>query len=164
VPGYGAPGPYGAPPAGPGGIQIVDPHGVGQAVNRMSSGAKRSGKIAFAVLASVLEEGDVVEIVVQGRLHGVPGAAALVGSKLVLVNERQWKPDVVVITIGNALQVQGWQDDRTASVLLTVGGQQEVVERIPDRLLAVEFAQRIRERIGQLAAQQAQAQAEPPSA
>jgi hypothetical protein len=151
----GPPGvPYGAPPAqGPPGVQVVDPHGIGQAVSRLSSGAKRGGKIAFAVLGAVLEPDDVVEIVVQGRLHGVPGAAALVGAKLVLVNERQWKPDVVVLTIGNALQVQGWQDERTASVLLTVGGQQEVVERIPDRLLAVEFAQRIRERIGQLAAQ-----------
>ena len=149
---------YGAPQAPPG---VVDPHAVGQAVNRLGSGAKRSGKIAFAVLGAVLEPDDVVEIVVQGRLHGVPGAAALVGTKLVLVNERQWKPDVVVLTIGNALQVQGWQDERTASVLLTVGGQQEVLERIPDRLLAVEFAQRIRERIGQLAAQAA---IEPPTA
>jgi hypothetical protein len=153
---------YGAPPAqGPPGVQFVDPHGIGQAVGRLGSGARRGGKVAFAVLGAVLEPDDVVEIVVQGRLHGVPGAAALVGSKLVLVNERQWKPDVIVITIGNALQVQGWQDERTASVLLTVGGQQEVIERIPDRLLAVELAQRIRERIGQLAAQ-AQAQAEPP--
>ena len=45
-------------------------------------------------------------------------------------------------------KVQGWQDDRTASLTLLHAGRQVVVERIIDRPLAVEMAQRIRARTG----------------
>jgi hypothetical protein len=128
-----------------------DPHGVGMAVNRLSSGARKAGKVALAVLTAVLESDDVAEIVVQGRIHGVPGVAALVGSKVVLVNERFWKPEVISLPLAGAVQAQGWQDDRTATVLIADGTQQEVIERIPDRLLAVEFAQRVRDRVANLA-------------
>jgi hypothetical protein len=107
--------------------------------------------VAFAVLAAVLEPDDVVEILVQGKLRGVPGVGALVGTKLIFANERSWKPDVVVIPLTPSVQVQGWQDERTATVLIAEGDRQEVVERIPDRLLAVEFAQRVRDRVVTLA-------------
>ena len=40
------------------------------------------------------------------------------------------------------------QDDRTASLTLLHGGRQLVVDRIADRPLAVEMAQRIRARTG----------------
>jgi len=148
--GQGYPGQVIGPPPGP---PVYDPHGVGHTVARLGSGAKRAGKVSFAVLGAVLEGEDVVEIVVQGKLRGVPGVAALVGSKLVFVNERSWKPDVVVLPLAATVQVQGWQDDRTATVLVADGDRQEVVERIPDRLLAVEFAQRVRDRVASLASQ-----------
>lgn len=109
--------------------------------------------MALLILAAVLEPDDVVEIVVTGRLRGLGAAAALVGSKVVLVNERAWKPDVVVIPVGNDLQVQGWQDDRSATLTFKDLDYHEAVERIPDRMLAIEFAQRTRDRIAQLAAQ-----------
>jgi hypothetical protein len=131
---------------------VYDPHGVGHTVARLGSGAKRAGKVAFAVLAAVLEPDDVVEILVQGKLRGVPGVGALVGSKLIFANERSWKPDVMVIPLTATVQVQGWQDERTATVLVADGDRQEVVERIPDRLLAVEFAQRVRDRVQTIAA------------
>jgi hypothetical protein len=133
--------------------QVMDPHGVGMAANRLSSGARRAGKVALAVLTAVLEPEDVAEIVIQGRVHGVPGVAALVGTKVVLVNERFWKPEVLILQLGTSVQVQGWQDERTATVLMADGNQQEVVERVPDRLLAVEFAQRVRDRVAHVAAQ-----------
>ncbi|HEX6420509.1 MAG TPA: hypothetical protein VFZ77_18560 [Acidimicrobiales bacterium] len=111
---------------------------------RLSGSARRAGKVALAVLAAALDEGDVVAVVVQGRVRGVPGAAALVGGKVVLANERQWKPDVVTLPVDGDLVVQGWQDERTASLTFVSGGTQEVVDRIGDRALAVEFAQRVR--------------------
>jgi hypothetical protein len=131
--------------------QVFDPHRVGLAAGRLGSGAKRAGKVALAVLTAVLEPDDVVEIVVQGRVHGVPGVAALAGSKVVLVNERFWKPEVITLTLDGSVQVQGWQDDRTATVMIGDANQREVVERIPDRALAVELAQRVRDRIAVLA-------------
>jgi hypothetical protein len=145
--GYAVPGPYGAPPPGygpPPGPVIYDPHGVGVAASRLSGSARRNGKVALAVLASVLDEGEVVTMVVQGRVRGEPGVVALVGSKVVLVNERQWKPDVVVIDLDSKLRLHGWQDERSATVTFVVDDRPEVVERIGDRVLAIELAQRVR--------------------
>jgi hypothetical protein len=71
----------------------------------------------------------------------------------VFVNERTWKPDVLVLRLSSTVQVQGWQDERTATVLVADGDRQEVVERIPDRLIAVEFAQRVRDRVAAISSQ-----------
>lgn len=145
--GYAVPGPYGAPAPGygpPPGPMIYDPHGVGVAASRMGSSARRNGRVALAVLASVLDEGEVVTMVVQGRVRGEQGVVALVGNKVMLVNERQWKPDVVVVELASKLLVHGWQDDRSATLTFVVDDRPEVVERIGDRVLAIELAQRVR--------------------
>jgi hypothetical protein len=127
--------------------QFLDPHGVGQAAFRLGGGGRRLAKVPALILAAVLEPDDVAEILVAGRLRGLNGVAALAGSKVVLVNDREWKPDVLVIPVGNGLQVQGWQDDRFATLLFQDGERHEVLERIPDRLLAIELAQRVRDRV-----------------
>jgi hypothetical protein len=128
----------------PGGPVVVDPHGLGLSVTRLSGGARRAGKVAMAVLATVLEDGDVVAVVVQGRFRGEAGVAALVEGRVVLVNDRQWKPDVVTFPVDGDLVVHGWQDERTAALTFVAGDRQEYIERIGDRGLAVELAQRIR--------------------
>jgi hypothetical protein len=128
----------------PGGPVVVDPHGLGLSVSRLSGGARRAGKVALGVLAAVLAEGDVVAVVVQGRFRGEAGVAALVEGRVVLVNDRQWKPDVVVLPVDGDLTVHGWQDERTAALTFVVGDRQEFIERIGDRGLAIEMAQRIR--------------------
>ena len=132
---------------------MYDPHSIGHTVARLGSSARRGGKVAFAVLGASLDPDDVVEIVIQGKLRGVPGVGALVGSKVIFVNERVWKPDVLVLQLSATVQVQGWQDERTATVMVADGDRQEVVERIPDRLIAVEFAQRVRDRVAAISTQ-----------
>jgi hypothetical protein len=134
---------------GPGGPVVVDPHGLGLSVSRLGGGGRRAGKVALAVLATVLEEGDVVAIVVQGRFRGEPGVAALVEGKVVLVNDRQWKPDVVVLPVDADLVIHGWQDERTAALTFVSGERQEFIERVGDRGLAIEFAQRVRHALGE---------------
>ena len=114
------------------------------AAARLSGGARRAGKVALAVLATSLGDGDVVAVVVQGRFRGEAAVAALVEGKVVIVNDRQWKPDVVALTVDADLAVHGWQDDRTAALTFAVGDRHEVIERIGDRGLAIEMAQRIR--------------------
>ena len=96
----------------------------------------------------MLDPGDVAEALVVGRCDGQVAALALTDRALVLVDDRQWKPRVERFTLDASLQVQGWQDDKTASLTLVVGGRQVVVERIADRPVAVEMAQRIRARTG----------------
>jgi hypothetical protein len=114
------------------------------AAARLSGGARRAGKVALAVLANSLGDGDVVAVVVQGRFRGEAAVAALVEGKVVVVNDRQWKPDVVTLAVDAGLAVHGWQDDRTAALTFAAGDRHEVIERIGDRGLAIEMAQRIR--------------------
>ena len=135
--------PFGGP-YGPPGPVVIDPHGLGMAAARLGSGARRAGKVALAVLATSLAEGEVVAVVIQGRFRGEPAVAALTGDRVVIANERAWKPDVVAVPVDPELVVQGWQDDRTAALTFVAGDRHEVVERIGDRGLAVELAQRIR--------------------
>ena len=88
----------------------------------------------------------------RGRLRGVAegnhATLVLTDRSLLLADERQWRPHHERFTLDGGLQVQGWQDDRTASLTLLTGGRQLVVDGIADRPLAVELAQRIRARTG----------------
>jgi hypothetical protein len=104
--------------------------------------------VALAVLGSVLDEGDVVTMLVQGGVRGYAGVAALLPDKVVLVNERQWKPDVAVLPLDASLTVQGWQDERSAALTFSVDDRHDVVERILDRGLTIEIARRIRHMTG----------------
>jgi len=126
-----------------------DPHGIGAAIGRLSLLSRRSAKGSAAVLGAMLREGEVVEALVQGRFRGASGIAALVGGAVVLANDRQWKPDVLRIDLGPGVQVNGWQDERSASLTFVLGGGQQVVESVADRPLAIEMAQRVRDRIAQ---------------
>jgi hypothetical protein len=94
----------------------------------------------------MLGEGDIVEAIVQGRFRGSAGVVALVGPRVVIVNDRQWKPDTLVVPVSRNLQVQGWQDDRTASLTFVFPEGHERIEAIFDRPLAIDLAQRIRDR------------------
>jgi hypothetical protein len=128
-------------PAGP-----PDPHLLGASVARLGGGARRAGRLAFAVASAVLGEGEVVECAVQGRFQGVDGAAVLTNRRLLLVNGREWKPDVVELAVDAALTVQGWQDDRTAALVFQAGDRTTTVDHVADRAVAQELAQRIRGR------------------
>jgi hypothetical protein len=127
---------------------VPDPHGIGAAAARLSGNGRRAGRVPLVVLASVLGEGDAVTVLVVGRFRGEGGVAALLGDRVVLVNERQWKPDVVSFPLDSALAVQGWQDDRSASLTFVVGESHDVIDTIVDRGLAIEMAQRIRQATG----------------
>jgi hypothetical protein len=102
----------------------------------------------LTVTGAVLEPGEVVETLVTGRCDGQVTVLALTDRALMLVDDRQWKPRVERFSLDQSLQVQGWQDDRTASLTLLHAGRQIVVEKILDRPFAVDMAQRIRARIG----------------
>ncbi|CAN5696609.1 hypothetical protein BH24ACT3_BH24ACT3_04560 [soil metagenome] len=139
----GAPtGAYPPPPSGP-----FDPLGLGAAVNRLSGGARRSGKVTLPVLSAVLEETERVEIVVLGRMNGLPGVAALTDRRIVVLNERQWRPEMEAVPLDPELDVQGWADDRVAALVFQLGEHAVTIDRIPDLELAKELAARVRHRL-----------------
>jgi hypothetical protein len=95
-----------------------------------------------------LADGEQVEAAVAGKVAGNGAVLVLTDRALHLVDDRQWKPTTERFEVNGSLQVQGWQDERTASLTLVVDGRQLVIDQIPDRPLAVEMAQRIRHRTG----------------
>ena len=99
----------------------------------------------------VVDPGETVEALVGGRYQGQAGVAALTNRRLVLVNEHEWAPDVRVIELTADLMVQGWQDDRTASLIFITEGVSVTFSHIIDRPLAQEMAQRVRARVGVVA-------------
>lgn len=149
------------PPAGGPGAE--DPHGIAAAVGRLGYIDRRSAKVPVAILSAVLHDGDVVELLAHGRFRGHSAVGALVGSAVVLVSDRQWKADVVRIELAPGLQVQGWQDDRAATLTFVGPGQPVALEGINDRALAVEIAQRARDRIAGLGTPPGAVDDEPPT-
>jgi len=145
--GQPAPGAY-APPPPPGATGAPDPNGLGLAFGRLGSGARKSAKAAVTVAGALLDEGETVEAVVAGRLEGHGAVVVLSDRSLRLVDDREWRPFHEQLPLGPGLEVQGWQDDRTASLTFVFGGRSLVLDQIPDRELAVEMAGRIRYRAG----------------
>ena len=141
--------PVGAPPpvvpAGP-----VDPHQLGLAVGRLGSASKRHGKTAFIVASALMQDGEVVEALVQGHFEGQPGVAVLTQGRVLLVNEAQWKVGTATVEIEPALTVQGWQDDKVASLIFESGGRQVTIDAIGDRALAQEMAGRVRAKVAEV--------------
>ncbi len=134
-----------APPVAPAPV-VNDPHGIGVALGRLGGGSRRGSRASAAALGVLLVEGEVIEGLVAGQVFGANAVAALTNQRFLVVNDREYKPDVIEITVDPACTVQGWQDDRTAALLVQSGGQAAQIERIADRPLAMELAQRIRAR------------------
>ena len=70
----------------------------------------------------------------------------LTNNRLLFVTARQWKPEIIEFTVDSQLTVQGWQDNRTAALVIQRADQQTTIDSIGDRPLAMELAQRIRSR------------------
>ena len=121
-----------------------DPHALVGAANRLSARSRKSGRVALTVLAAVLDEGEVVQVVVQGRYRDQAAVAALSEQRVLIVNERELAPDVTAVPVRASLHVQGWQDDKVAALVFNDGAVSETIDRIADRPLALEFAQRLR--------------------
>jgi hypothetical protein len=125
---------------------VYDPHAVGAAVGRLNKNAQQSGRVALGILTALLAEGEYVECLVQGRVNDRDGIAALTNTRFLLLNDRQWKPDMLALTVDRSFSVQGWQDDRTAALVITSGDRSVTIDHIVDRPVAIEMAQRLRAR------------------
>jgi hypothetical protein len=130
---------------GPG---VHDLHGIEAAMSRLSAGAHRSALAPLAVVAALLEPGEVAEAVVQGEYQHRPAVVVLTDRRVVVANDRRWAPDVRTFGFTHGLGVHGWQDDRRATLVFGLHGVGVVVDAISDRPLARDLAQRVRARCG----------------
>jgi hypothetical protein len=130
----------------------TDPHALGASIGRLSAGLtggpRKAAKAPATALAVLLRDGELVECLVVGTLLGEGGIAALTTERLLFVTEREWVPDVMELPVVAGLTVQGMQDERTASLTFQHGPHTVLIERISDRPLAMEMAQRVRTRAG----------------
>jgi hypothetical protein len=131
-------------------LGVVDPFELGPAVARLSANAQRAGRVAAAILGALLREDERVAALVQGRYQSQAAVGVLTNHRVVLVNDHEWQPDIREIAITRDLVVQGWQDDRTASLVFVTEGQSVTIEMITDRPLAQEMAHLIRARVAEL--------------
>jgi len=131
--------------AGPG---PVDRAGLGPAIAQLSAASRRAGQAAFVVLSMVLAEDARVAHLVQCRYLGADGAVAVTDRRMVVVNGRQWQPDVTSVDLVAGLEVQGWQDERTAALVFSKDGHELGIDRIGDRTLAQQLVGEVRSRVG----------------
>jgi len=125
---------------------LNDPAGLGAALARLGSGGRKGAKAAANAVAVLLHDGEVVECIAQGQFYGANGVVLLTNQRVLVVNDREHRPDVVEFTVDGGLTVQGWADDRAAALLLQRNELTAQVERIGDKAIAQELAQRIRAR------------------
>ncbi len=140
-----------APPEPESPVGVVDPWGFGPVYSRLSGNAQRAGRVAAAVVSVLLDEGEQVRALVQGRYQSQAGLVVLTDRRVLVANDHEWQPDIRTIPFAPDLVVQGWQDDRTASLVFVTEGQSVTVSLIVDRPLAQELAQLIRARVAELA-------------
>jgi hypothetical protein len=131
------------PPTG-----FVDPHGLGPAIDRLNTQSKRNGKVAFGIVSALLREGELVECIARGTYLGRTGVCAVTDQRILVVNDNEWKPDSAELAYEAGLTVQGWADDRSAALVFNhPAGWQVVLDKISEKELAQEMAQRVRAKI-----------------
>jgi len=124
-----------------------DPYGLGAALGRLGNNSRKGAKAAANAAALLLGDGELVECVVQGQLYGANAVALLTNNRILIVNDREFKPDVVEVEVDASTSVQGWQDDKSAALLIQRNEISAQIERIADKPMAQEMAQRIRARV-----------------
>jgi hypothetical protein len=123
-----------------------DPHGLSAAALVIFPDDVERARAAFSVAGVVLAEGEVAVATTVGVINGHNGVVVLTPSRVVLVNDRAWSPDVVSIPITRSLTVQGWQDEQVAQ--LTFEGEiVACIEQVRDKPSAFEMARLVREQV-----------------
>jgi hypothetical protein len=123
-----------------------DPHAIGAAVTRLTNSSKKSSKVVLGILSVVLQPGELVECLAAGKVHDLDGLLVLTNQRLLVLNDRQFEPDQLVVPIDSQLTVRGEAAGSTATITVQRDQVYAQLSRISDVQLAQELAQRIRGR------------------
>ena len=123
-----------------------DPHAMGPAVARLGSGAKKAGKVALGMTSVLLQEGELVECLIVGKVNELDGVAVLTDRRLLVHNDRQWAVDQMSMPLDAGLTVQGVAEGGTATLTFVREGIGVPVSKVGDVALAQELAARVRTR------------------
>lgn len=123
-----------------------DEHGLAPAIGRLLPASQQRGAVALTVLGALLTDNEMVTVVVVGTSLGLPTAAALTTTRLVVVSERRWKPSVEQFVLRPGLQIHGRHIDETAALTIQDGDRLLTIDQISDVAAAVELATATRAR------------------
>jgi hypothetical protein len=121
-----------------------DPHAIGQAAGRLGNAGRKAGRTALGVASVLLQEGELAECLVVGRVNELDGACLLTDRRVFILNDRAWLPDQVSFPLDSQLYVQGEAAGKTATLTFHRAGVVVQVAKITDVALAQELAQRVR--------------------
>jgi hypothetical protein len=104
------------------------------------------GSAAALVAVSLLADNERVELVLAGRFRADNAVMVLTDRSLLIVNARQWAPEIVVVIDIAAFTVEGWIDRRAATIRLSGATETYVVDSIADTALAEQMTTALRRR------------------
>ena len=116
---------------------------------RLDAQSRRGARTVALLVASVLGPGERVESVVSGRFLGASALVAVTDRRMLVVNDREWEPDIVPVGLEPGLEVEGRQDEHRAALVFRRGAAELVVDEIADTEAAREVAIMVRARVGQ---------------
>jgi len=82
-----------------------------------------------------------------GRFLGAPAVIVVTDHRMLVVNDRQWEPDIVPVGLEPGLEVEGRRDDHSAALVFRRGGAELVVDLITDPDAARDVASLVRARV-----------------
>jgi hypothetical protein len=123
-----------------------DPSGIGAAAARLSNSHRKAARTALGIASVLLDEGELVECLVGGKVNELDGVVVLTNRRLLIVNDRQWVPDQLSLPVDQGVTVRGEAAGTTASLTIQRENLAAVVTKVSDVQLAQELAQRIRGR------------------
>jgi hypothetical protein len=125
-----------------------DPFALGAAAQRLDQSAQAAARTALVATAAVLVQGERVESVTAGRLDGAAAVLTLTDRRLMAVNQRDWSPLVTWFNLDPQLDVQAWEDQSGATIVLSAAGRSVTMDTITDKQPAYELVARLRARLG----------------
>lgn len=114
-----------------------DGHALDRAVSRLRSDDQEAARVPLAVCGALVEPDEQVHGVVTGIMHGCAAAVVLTNSRVLVVNERRWRPVVELFALEEAPVVIGHHDGQVATISFSDGSRSVTVNEIRDVDLAV---------------------------
>ncbi len=135
-------------PAPSGEPVVPDPHDFDKAVARLRHDEIERARVSLTVCGALLDRSERVRSVVTGQMLGCSAAVVLTDRRVLVVNERRWRPIVDIYELGPELNVRGRHDGHVAALSFSDDTRLSMVDGIGEVELAVALARATREPSG----------------
>lgn len=127
---------------------VPDTHGFDVAVSRLRPEDRERARVPLAVCGALLAPGEQVIGVVTGQMLGRPAAVVVTRARVLVVNDRRWKPIVDVFPIDDSLLVRGRRDSHVAALSFSDRDRFSMVDGITEVEVAIGLVDAIRHPAG----------------